>query len=331
MATYEPFYNRTMELPEELLVGAIDSHVHAGPVLRSNPGHFDPIQVAEMARAAGMRTILYYDVFGWASGTAWMVNRQLKDFRTYGGYLMNSSHDGMNPRAVRTALNVGDGCRMISFGSHCTYHSASTESTLVDGKLVPFKDAIPGFAEKELARAIRIPLDDEPVPDALKEILDMVAEHPEVYLNTGHVSGPEALRVVELAQAAGIKKILVAHPARALLTVEEQKGLAAKGVFLEACAVDFGGPWMPQTHYYVERELMDMGAVVHGRAMTWLQGIRDVGPEQFVLATDYGVRVLPSPIEGMRMMMSMLLYFGFSIEEVQTMTSHNPARMIGLD
>lgn len=331
MATYEPFYNRTMELPEELLVGAIDSHVHAGPVLRSNPGHFDPIQVAEMARAAGMRTILYYDVFGWASGTAWMVNRYLKDFRTYGGYLMNSSHDGMNPRAVRTALNMGDGCRMISFGSHCTYHSASTESTLVDGKLVPFKDAIPGFAENELARAIRIPLDGEPVPDALKEILDMVAEHPEVYLNTGHVSGPEALRVVELAQAAGIKKILVAHPARALLSVEEQKGLAAKGVFLEACAVDFGGPWMPQTHYYVERELMDMGAVVHGRAMSWLQGIRDVGPEQFVLATDYGVRVLPSPIEGMRMMMSMLLYFGFSIEEVQTMTSHNPARMIGLD
>jgi hypothetical protein len=330
MATYEPFYNRTMELPEELLVGAIDSHVHAGPVLRSNPGHYDPIQVAEMARAAGMRTILYYDVFGWASGTAWMVNRYLKDFRTFGGYLMNSGHDGMNPRAVRTALNLGEGCRMISFGSHCTHHSASTESTLVDGKLVPFKDAIPGFAEEELARAIRIPLEG-PVPDALKEILDMVAEHPEVYLNTGHVSGPEALRVVELAQAAGIKKILVAHPARALLSVEEQKALAAKGVFLEACAVDFGGPWMPQTHYYVERELMDMGAVVHGRAMSWLQGIRDVGPEQFVLATDYGVRVLPSPIEGMRMMISMLLYFGFSVEEVQLMTAQNPARMIGLD
>jgi len=330
MATYEPFYNRTMELPEELLVGAIDSHVHAGPVLRSNPGHFDPIQVAEMARDAGMRTILYYDVFGWASGTAVMGNRFVKDFRTFGGFLMNSSHDGMNPRAVRTALNLGDGCRMISFGSHCTYHSASTESTFIDGKLVPFKDVIPGFAEKELSRAVRIPLEG-PVPDALKEILDMVAERPEVYLNTGHVSGPEVLRIVELAQAAGIRKILVAHPARRLLTVEEQKSLAAKGVFLEACAVDYGAPSMPHTHYYVERELMDMGSLVHGRAMSWMQGIRDVGPDNFVLATDYGVRVLPSPIEGMRMMISMLLYFGFSVEEIQTMTSINPARLIGLD
>ncbi|QQA44700.1 DUF6282 family protein [Pelagovum pacificum] len=330
MATYEPFYNRTMELPEELLIGAIDSHVHAGPVLRSNPGHFDPIQVAEMARDAGLRTVLYYDVFGWASGTAWMVNRFVRDFRTFGGYLMNSCHDGMNPRAVKTALNLGDGCRMISFGSHCTYHSALTESALVDGKLVPFKDAVPGFSEKELARAIRIPLEGEP-PDALKEILDMVAERPEVYLNTGHVSGEEALRIVELAQAAGVAKILVAHPARALLSIEDQKSLAAKGVFLEACAVDFGGPAMPHTHYYVERELMDMHSVVHGKAMRWMQGIRDVGPEQFVLATDYGVRVLPSPVEGMRMMISMLLYFGFSVEEIRTMTATNPARLIGLD
>ncbi|QDY70528.1 DUF6282 family protein [Qingshengfaniella alkalisoli] len=330
MATYEPFYGRTMELPDELLVGAIDSHVHAGPVLRSNPGHFDPIQVAQMARDAGLRSILYYDVFGWASGTAWMVNRYMKDFRTYGGYLMNSCHDGMNPRAVRTALNLGDGCRMISFGSHCTHHSAMAESAFVDGELVPFKDAIPGFRERELERAIRIPLDG-PVPDALKEILDMVAERPEVYLNTGHVSGPEALRIVELAQAAGIEKVLVAHPARTLLSVDEQKSLAQKGVFLEACAVDFGGPAMPHTHYYVERELMDMHSVVHGKAMRWLQGIRDVGPEQFVLATDYGIRVLPSPIEGMRMMISMLLYFGFSIEEVRLMTATNPARLIGME
>ena len=30
-------------------------------------------------------------------------------------------------------------------------------------------------------------------------------------------------------------------------------------------------------------------------------------------------------------MISMLLFFGFSIEEVRQMTADNPARMIGLD
>lgn len=329
MPTYEPFYNRTMELPEELLVGAIDSHIHAGPVLRSNPGHFDPIQIAEQAKAAGMRTVVYYDVFGWASGTAWMVNRYMKDFPTYGGYLMNSSHDGMNPRAVRTALNLGEGCRFISFGSHCTFFSASKESTLKDGQLVPFKDAYPKFLKEELSRAIRIPLED-PIPDELGEILEMVAEYPEVYLNTGHVSGPEVMRILDLAERFGIKKVLVAHPARHQLSLEQQKEAARRGAFLEGCAVDFGSPWVPHTHYYVEAEYMDLSSYLNGRAIPWMQTIKEVGPEHFVLATDYGVRTLPSPIEGMRMMISMLLYFGFSIEEVQMMTATNPARLIGL-
>ena len=105
---HESFYNRSMELPDELLVGAIDSHVHAGPVLMSNPGYFDPIEAAEDARNHGMRAIMFYDVFGWASGTAWMVNRHVPGIKAYGGYLMNSCHNGMNPRAVKTALYLGD-------------------------------------------------------------------------------------------------------------------------------------------------------------------------------------------------------------------------------
>ena len=201
----ESFYNRSMELPDELLVGAIDSHVHAGPVLMSNPGHQDPIQVAVEARDAGMRAVVFYDVFGWASGTAWLVNRHVEGIQAYGGYLMNSCHAGLNPRAIKTALYLGDGCRFISFGSHCTYFSASQESTLIDGKLVPFKDAYPRFAEEELSRAVRIPLEDQ-LPDDLVEILEIIAQHPKVYLNTGHVSAPEVMRILDLAERFGIKK-----------------------------------------------------------------------------------------------------------------------------
>jgi hypothetical protein len=259
-----------------------------------------------------------------------MVNRFMKDYKTYGGYLMNSCHDGMNPRAIKTALNLGDGCRFISFGSHCTHFSASNESTLLDGELTPFKEVYRNFAMQELNRSIRIPLED-PIPTELVEILEMVAEHPEVYLNTGHVSGPEVLRILDLAERYGIKKVLVAHPARQQLSIEQQKAAAQRGAFLEACAVDFGSPWVPHTHYYVEKEYMDLSAYVYGKAIPWMEGIKAVGPEQFVLATDYGVRSLPTPVEGMRMMISILLYFGFSVEEIRTMTAHNPARLIGLD
>lgn len=327
----ETFYNRSMELPDELLVGAIDSHVHAGPVLKSNPGHMDPFQVAAEARDAGMRSVVYYDVFGWASGTAWMVNRHIEGIKTFGGYLMNSCHGGLNPRAVKTALYMEDGCRFISFGSHCTYFSASRESTLIDGKLVPFKDAYPKFAKEELSRAVQIPLEG-PTPKPLCEVLEMVAQHPEVYLNTGHVSGPETMRILDLAEQFGIKKVLVAHAARGHLTVEQQKEAARRGAFLEGCLVDWLYPDVPRTHYYVEKEYMDRGSEL-GRCVSapeWMRVIREVGPERFVLATDYGVRAACSPVQGMRTLITTLLDYEFTPEEIRTMTATNPARLIGL-
>lgn len=329
----ESFYHRSMELPDELLVGAIDSHVHAGPVLDSNPGHLDPIEVALDARAKGMRSIVFYDVFGGASGMAWIVNRHVPGIKTYGGYLMNSGHGGMNPRAVKTALHMEEGCRFISFGSHCTYHSASRESTLIDGKLVPFMDAFPKFKAEEIPRAIRIPLED-PVPPELDEILAMVAEKPEVYLNTGHVSVEEAFRVLDLAERYHIKKVLIPHPVRSAMTVEQQKQAAARGAWLEAVIGDWFYPDVPRTHYYVEREYMDLGSELGytvRNAVGWMKTIREVGCEHFVLATDYGVRAAPTPSEGMRIMITTMLDYEFTPEEIRLMTATNPAKLIGMD
>jgi hypothetical protein len=59
----ETFYERSMDLPDKLLNGAIDIHVHAGPHLKSSPRRVDPFQAAEEARAAGMRAIVLMDVF----------------------------------------------------------------------------------------------------------------------------------------------------------------------------------------------------------------------------------------------------------------------------
>lgn len=329
----ESYYDRSMELPDELLVGAIDSHLHAGPVLKNNPGHMDPIQVALEAKAAGMRALVYYDVFGWASGTSWLVNRHVKGIQTFGGYLMNSCHGGLNPRAVKTALYMGDGCRFISFGSHSTYYQASKESTLIDGKLVPFKDAFPKFAKEELSRAVSIPLED-PVSPELDEILSMIAEHPEVYLNTGHVSVEEAFRLLDLAERYGIRKVLIAHPVRGRMTIEQQKAAAMRGAFLEGCVVDFYCPDVPRAHYYVEREYMDLGSELGytaRNAVGWMKVIREVGPEHFVLATDHGIRGTPSPVQGMRAMIANLLDYEFTPKQIHTMVSANPAKLIGLD
>jgi hypothetical protein len=98
--------HRSFQLSRDLLRGAIDIHVHAGPHIFSSPRRVDPFEAAIEARDAGMRAIVYMDVFEMSNGTAWLVNRQVPDFTTYGGLILNTVYGGMNPRAVKTALTT---------------------------------------------------------------------------------------------------------------------------------------------------------------------------------------------------------------------------------
>ncbi len=334
----ETFSNRSMELPDELIHGTSDVHVHSGPWLKSCPGRLDPFQIAEQARAAGMRSLVFYDhTLGISSGTALLASRQVPGIDIFGGIILTSVLGGLNPRAVKTALGYGSGARFVHFGAHCTHYMASHEGSYVNGKPVRFKDQYPKFARDELSKAIRIPLDGL-IPDELKEILTLIAEQPHVHLNTGHVSVDEAIRLVELAIDFGIKKIVVAHPCRSRMTIDQQKELAQKGVMLEGAVSD----WMfhrglPRTNYYVEREWADEIAGIastpelSGGVVPWAKQIREIGVEHFVLGTDYGIRSGPTPIEGMRTLISTLLDLEFTSEEIHTMTKWNAERLLDLD
>ena len=61
---------RSFELSQELLIGAIDIHIHPGPHIFSSPRRVDPFQAACQARDAGMRAIVFMDVFEMSNGTA---------------------------------------------------------------------------------------------------------------------------------------------------------------------------------------------------------------------------------------------------------------------
>ena len=97
--------NRSYQKSIDLLEGAIDIHIHAGPHLKTSPRSITPIQAAIQARDAGMRAIVYMDVFQMSNGTSQLVNEVVPDFRTFGGINLNTVFGGVNPRAVKTALS----------------------------------------------------------------------------------------------------------------------------------------------------------------------------------------------------------------------------------
>ena len=326
---------RSLDLSMDLLRGAIDIHVHAGPHIFSSPRRVDPFQAAQQAQAAGMRAIVYMDVFEMSNGTAWLVNRAVPDFRTYGGLILNTVYGGMNPRAVKTALYYGDGAKYISFGAHSTYFQAMREGRIVDGRFVPLSELYPKFKHEELDRCIRIPVDEKPGPE-LDEILHLIADHPHVYLNTGHVSVPEAMRLVDLAQEYGIEKVLVASSVTKIASMAELRRMADQGAFIEytLAAYTHTTP-IPKTHYYVEREYVSidegMSEGPGGGVRTVAEQIDALGSEHCIIATDLGVYTLPEPVEGLREFIACLLDLGITPDVIRTLVATNPARLLGLD
>jgi hypothetical protein len=323
-----------MELSQELLKGAIDIHVHAGPHISSSPRRVDPYQAAVQARDAGMRAIIYMDVFEMSNGTAWLVNRVVRDFKTYGGLILNTVYGGMNPRAVKTAISYGDGAKYVSFGAHSTYYQAAREGRLVDGKFIPLSELYPKFKEEELDRCIRIPLDEAPGPK-LDEILRLIADNPQIYMITGHTSVKEAIRLVDLAGEYNIEKVVVSSAVTKISDMSQLEYMADRGAFIEYTLAAYTHTTsIPKTHYYVEREYASidegMSEGPGGGVKLVAEQIRALGAERCIIATDFGVYTLPKPVEGLREFIACLLDLGISADDIRKLARENPERLLGL-
>lgn len=325
--------NRSLELTERLLRGAIDIHVHAGPHIFSSPRRVDPFEAAAQARDAGMQAIVYMDVFEMSNGTSWLVNRAVPDFKTYGGLILNTVYGGMNSRAVKTALHYGDGAKYISFGAHSTYYQASREGRVIGGEFKSLSELFPEF-RKELEKCIRIPVDDDPGVELL-EILGLIAANPHVYMITGHISVPEAVRLVELANDYEIEKLIVSSAVVKEASLDELQYMMDKGAYIEfTLAAYTHTTTIPKTHYYVEREYASidegMSGEVSGGLRKAADQIMELGADKCIICTDFGVYTLPTPVEGLREFIACLLDLGIPKADITKMVKTNPENLLGI-
>ena len=326
--------DRTFKLTRDLLKGAIDIHVHAGPHLKSSPRSVTPIQAAVQARDAGMRAIVFIDVFEMSNGTSQLVNEAVPDFQTFGGINLNTVYGGMNPRAVKTALHYGEGAKYVSFGTHSTHWMASREGQYMDGEFVPFHVLYPKFRDEELSRSIRIPVDEAPSAE-LEEIMGLFAAHPGVYMVTGHVSAPEAVRLVELGHEYGIRRMVVSSTVFKIASMDQLSHMAELGAYIEYTLAAYShSSGTRKTDYYTELEYASdpiPGPYPKTTVKTVAEQIKELGPQHCVIATDYGVYTLPPPMEGLREFIALLLDLGLSTSDITTLVKTNPEKLLGLE
>ena len=313
--------------------GSIDIHIHAGPHLKSSPRSVTPIQAAVQARDAGMRAIVFMDVFEMSNGTSQLVNEAVPDFKTYGGMNLNTVYGGMNPRAVKTSLYYGDGAKYVAFGTHSTHWMTSREGHYIDGEFKEFWKTDPKFREEELGRSIKIPVDTAPTPE-LDEILKLIAAHPDLYMITGHVSAPEALRLTELGVEYGIKKMVVSSTVFKIATMDQLQQMTENGAYIEYTLAAYGhSSGTRKTDYYVEIEYASdpiPSKFPKTSIKTVAKQTQVLGADHCIMATDYGVYTMAPPVEGFREFIALMLDLGVPEGDIVKMIKSNPEKLLGL-
>jgi len=276
-----------MTLLPDYLAGAVDLHVHSAPDVDKR--RFDDLELARAAKDAGVGAVLIKSHQNSTVERAWLVAQCVPGIRVYGGLVLNETVGGLNPAAVRLALDLG--ARQVwmptrSARNHRVYHGQAGGITILDeqGRLLP----------------------------AVEEILLAMAAS-DCILGTGHLSPQESSVLIDAAHKAGVSKILVTHPewGPTYHSWEAQKELAMRGdVFFERCFVS-------TTHL--------CGCVPFE---TIERAIIETGVERTILSTDLGQPETPPPAEGLRLYAERLRSTGFSVDQIRTMMQANPERLL---
>jgi hypothetical protein len=276
-----------LSLLPDYLEGAVDLHVHSAPDVDKR--RFNDLELARSAKDAGMAAVLIKSHQNSTVERAWLVSQCVPGIRVYGGLVLNETVGGLNPAAVKLALELG--ARQVwmptrSARNHRLYHGQPGGITILDeqGNLLP----------------------------VVEEILLAMA-NSDCILGTGHLSPQETSVLIDAAQKLGVSKILVTHPewGPTFHSCEAQKELATRvGVFFERCFVSTTHLCGCVPFETIERAIIETGV---GRT---------------ILSTDLGQPETPPPAEGMRLYAERLRSAGFSVDQIRTMMQGNPERLL---
>lgn len=286
------------------LQGLIDLHVHTYPEISPsvhNSG-YDDEWLAE-ASQLGMRAVCLKSHYWPTVGKAHALARQFPGIGVYGGITLNATVGGLNPFAVRVALESG--AKVVWFPTWSATNDQQTEG--YSRRVAAFYGGIPG-------PSLQVLDDRGSLLPEVDEILRLVAEK-DAAIATGHLAVGESKVLVKAASERGVRRIVFTHALTAMVgaSVDDQKRLADLGAFIEHCFL----ATMPM------HQQLPPAAIA--------RSIRAVGPVRCIISTDAIFSWNPTPPQLLRMFVATLAELGFSDDEIYLMARTNPSLILGLD
>jgi hypothetical protein len=287
----------------DLLQGARDLHMHAGPDVVVRAQRAD--EVWAEARAAGMAGIGLKDHCGSTATLAALLDARAGEAgpRVVGSVTLNPPAGGVNPAAVEAALRVG--ARIVWMPTY-----ASRRHIGLCGR-APFPAGAVG-------RGLTVWADEDAASGRLKgelhEILGLIARH-EAVLASGHLAPEESLALFAAGRAAGVRRMVLTHPVLAVTAagIEVQRAAVALGAWVEHGVLAF---------------TRDEGACT---AEDLAGQIRELGTGRVLLCSDLGKPADGPIVAGYARGLRMLREAGVSEAELRRMAGENPARLLAGD
>ena len=292
----------------DLIKGAYDLHVHAGPDLM--PRRFDDLEMAERCVRTGLKGFIIKSHYFCTAERAMHARKLYPACNSVGAITLNAPVGGINPIAVEMAARAG--ARLVWFPTVDSRHeqeSLAAAEGNPNAKLAFWaKIQLEMKAEGILAPPVEV-LKDGKITDETWAVLDVIAKY-RMILATAHLSHEEVFALVKAARERKVDRIVVTHVTfpTTFYTIEEQRELVRMGAYMEQCYTT------PAT-----------GKVEWS---TVLDQIRAIGPEHVVIGTDLGQPTAIYPDEGLSIFADKLLAHGFTENEIRTIMVKNATALV---
>lgn len=285
------------------LCGAFDLHIHAAPDCFDRIGN--DIEIAQQAKAAGMRAIAIKSVYESTVSRAWHMMQSVEGLTVYGGVTMDHHVGGVNPAAVDPCLKMGGKIVWMP-----TYHAEGHRRAF--GCIGGFSYA--GQSNKVMPLTpLKIIDEEEELLSETKEIVQLCGENNAI-LGTGHITPEEIYLLAKYCKAVHFDKLVVTHPLFLTpnLSVEQIGELHELGVYFEFCSTEVcpipGG----------------------GDIKNYARIIDRFGVDRMLLASDGGHNRMSWPTEGLRVFAQQIAYSGVREEDVGRMIRENYEELLDL-
>ena len=282
--------------------GVIDMHVHSHPDVFGR--NMDDIDLAQLAKARGMRGLVLKNHISETASRAALVMKVVPGVEVFGGVVLNKAVGGINPDAVEWMHRI--------YGSR--------------GKIVWLPTFESDKHVKTLSKPDAVGLTVAPngqVSSEMEAILKIIARE-NLVLATGHVHPEEIIAVVKKGRELGVKNMVITHALTNVpgLTMAQAKQVADMGAVIEVCFLQFlAGPNapLPFLTHWTQINAKHVG-----------QALKELGAGSVLVSTDLGQSGNMVHPDGIEAAIAAMKKEGISDADIDTMMRKNPARLLGL-